>query len=90
MVYALWERDSRKEPPVRNAYIKFPTVEDCALGFQELLPQSPVSRLTGDVFCIPWGSLALLDARQVSYSFASQDDLTGAQPVWNFASAGAR
>ena len=75
---------------MRNAYIKFRTVEDRALGFQELLPQSPVSRLTGDVFCIPWGSLALLDARQVAYSFANEDDLTGAQPVWNFAAVGTR
>ena len=74
---------------MRNAYIKFRSVEDHARGCQELLPKSPVSRLSNDVFCIPWASLALLDAREVSYSFASEDDLTGAQSLWNFAAVGA-
>jgi len=75
---------------VRNAYIKFRTLEDCVLGFQELVTHSPVSRLSNDVFCIPWGSLALLDAREVAYTFANEDDLTNAQPIWNFAAVGAR
>ena len=74
---------------MRNAYIKFRTVEDRVLGFQELVAHSPVSRLSNDVFCIPWGSLALLDALPVAYAFASEDDLTNAQPLWNFAAAGA-
>jgi hypothetical protein len=70
---------------VRNAYIKFPTKEDRALGFHELVTHSHISRLSNDIFCIPWGSLALLDARQVDYSFANEDDLANAQPIWNFA-----
>lgn len=75
---------------MRNAYIKFRSVEDHARGCQELLPKSAVSRLSNDIFCIPWGSLALLDAGEVSYSFANEDDLTGVQPIWNFAAVGAR
>ena len=90
MIYALWFRDKRKDPYVRNAYIKFRSVEDHARGFRELISNSPVSRLSNDVFCIPWGSLALLDAREVSYSFANEDDLTGVQPIWNFAAVGVR
>jgi hypothetical protein len=72
---------------VRNAYIKFRTAEDHAAGCQHLIAHSPVSRLSNDVYCIPWGSLALLDDRQVAYSFASEDDLTNAQPIWKFAGA---
>ncbi len=75
---------------MRNAYIKFRTPEDRALGCAELTAHSPVSRLTGDIFCIPWGSLLLLEASQVSYAFATQDDLTDAQPVWNFAAGSGR
>lgn len=70
---------------MKNAYIKFRTVEDGVLGFEALMAHSPVSRLSNDVFCIPWRSLALLDARQVSYTFANEDDLINAQPIWNFA-----
>ena len=70
---------------LRNAYIKFRSPEDSALGCNTLVAHSHVSRLTGDVFCIPWHSLELLDANQVAYSFATEDDLTNAHPVWNFA-----
>jgi hypothetical protein len=69
---------------VRNAYIKFHTNEDRAIGFSELATQSFISRLSNDIFCIPWRSLALLDARNVHYSFATEDDLTNAKPIWNF------
>jgi hypothetical protein len=74
-----------KEPRVRNAYIKFHTDRDYEQISDDLLTHSPVSRLSNDVFCIPWGSLALLDAREVAYSFASEDDLLDARPIWNFA-----
>jgi len=70
---------------LRNAYIKFQTPEDCALGCDALVAHSHVSRLTGDIFCIPWQSLALLDACRAAYSFATEDDLSNAHPVWNFA-----
>ena len=70
---------------LRNAYIKFQTPEDRALGCNALVAQSHVSRLSGDIFCIPWHSLALLDGQQVAYSFATEDDLTNAHPIWNFA-----
>ncbi len=72
---------------LRNAYIKFCSAEDRAQGCEQLLPHSPVTRLSNDVFCIPWKNLALLDACQVGYTFASQDDLSNARPVWNFAAA---
>ena len=72
---------------LRNAYIKFRTVEDRTQGCEELLLHSPVTRLSNDVFCIPWKNLVLLDARQVEYTFASQDDLLSARPLWNFAAA---
>ena len=71
----------------RNAYIKFCSAEDRAQGCAELLPHSPVTRLSGDVYCIPWKSLALLDACGVGYQFAGQDDLLSARPLWNFAAA---
>ena len=72
---------------MRNAYIKFRTVEDHTLGCEELIAHSYVSRLSNDVYCIPWSSLALLDARLVKYTFANEDDLTNARPIWNFAAA---
>ena len=40
--------------------------EDSTLGCEELIAHSRVSRLSNDVFCIPWSSLALLDARRSS------------------------
>lgn len=70
-----------------NAYIIFRTAEDRAQGCEQLLPHSPVTRLSNDVFCIPWKSLALLDACLVEYTFATQDDLSNARPLWNFAAA---
>ncbi len=72
---------------LRNVYIKFRTAEDRTQGCAELLAHSPVASLSNDVFCIPWKSLVLLDARQVEYTFATQDDLSDARPVWNFAAA---
>ena len=72
---------------LRNAYIKFRTAEDRTQGCAELLAHSTVARLSNDVFCIPWKSLALLDACEVEYTFASQDDLSDARPLWNFAAA---
>lgn len=75
---------------MRNAYIKFRKNGDYEQVCEALVTHSPVSRLSNDIFCIPWGSLALLDAREVAYSFASEDDLTNAQPLWNFASPKAR
>ena len=74
---------------MRNAYIKFRTAEDTLLGFEELIAHCSVSRLSNDVFCIPWRSLSVLDALQIAYIFASEDDLTNAQPIWKFAAAGA-
>lgn len=64
---------------LRNAYIIFRTAEDRAQGCEQLLPHSPVTRLSNDVFCIPWKSLALLDACLVEYTFATQDDLSNAR-----------
>lgn len=75
---------------MRNAYIKFRTGKDRAVGCEELIAHSDVSRLSGDIYCIPWLSLGLLDACRVEYSFANQDDLTNARPLWNFAGASAR
>lgn len=73
---------------MKNAYIKFRTTEDRTMGCDELIAHSYVSLLSNDVYCIPWGSLALLDARQIGYTFANQDDLTNARPIWKFAAIG--
>jgi len=70
---------------LRNAYIKFQSEQDGVLGCEKLVAHSPVSRLTNGVFCVPWGSLPLLDAMEIDYSFASETDLLHAHPVWNFA-----
>ena len=70
---------------MKNAYIKFRTKEDSAIGFDELINHSPISRLSNDIFCIPWTSLEVLDARKVNYAFATDEDLRNAQPIWNFA-----
>ena len=75
---------------MRNAYIKFRTGEDRAQGCRELVTHSAVSRLSGDVYCIPWISLALLDACRIGYTFADQDDLASARPIWKVAAAGVR
>ena len=74
---------------MRNAYIKFRTAEDSLLGFEELIAHCSVSRLSNDVFCIPWRSLSVLDALQITYTFANEDDLINSQPIWKFAAAGA-
>ena len=87
MNYAEKKHSESEGTRLRNAYIKFRTAEDRAQGCAELLPHSPVTRLSNDVFCIPWKSLALLDACQIEYTFASQDDLSNARPLWNFAAA---
>ena len=72
---------------MRNAYIKFRTGEDRRRGCQELVAHSQVSRLSNGVYCIPWSSLALLDDCQLQYSFATEDDLTNAQTIWQFAAS---
>ena len=74
---------------MRNAYIKFRTASDRVQGCEELIANSRVSRLSNDVYCIPWSSLALLDTRDVGYTFANEDDLTNARPIWKVAAAGA-
>ncbi len=74
---------------MRNAYIKFRTANDRAQGCEELIANSHVSRLSNDVYCVPWSSLVLLDTRDVGYTFASEDDLTNARPIWKVAAAGA-
>ena len=70
---------------LRNAYIKFPADSDYERVYETLMAHSSVSRLSNGVYCIPWGSLALLEASEVTYSFASEADLANAQPLWNFA-----
>ena len=57
---------------------------------EALIAHAPVSCWSNGVFCIPWGSLSLLDDREVAYSFASEADLAGAHPIWNFAAPTAR
>ncbi len=74
---------------MRNAYIKFRTANDRVQGCEELIANSRVSRLSNDVYCVPWSSLALLDTRDVGYTFANEDDLTNARPIWKVAAAGA-
>ena len=71
---------------MRNAYIKLHTDQDYEQVCETLVAHAPVSRLSNGVFCVPWGSLALLDARDVAYSFASEADLVNVRPIWNFAS----
>ena len=71
--------------PLRNAYIKFESQEDSVLGLYELVKHSAFSRLTNDIFCVPWSILNLLDARSVQYKFATEDELTEVSPIWNFA-----
>lgn len=70
---------------MRNAYIKFATREDGIVGFYELIAHSEVTCLTNEIYCIPWSSLAILDERQINYTFATEDALTNASPVWNVA-----
>ncbi|MDQ2686681.1 MAG: hypothetical protein M3Y28_02320 [Armatimonadota bacterium] len=72
---------------MKNAYIKFQCDSDYLGVCEKLSAHSSVSRLSNGVFCIPWNALPLLDTYEVGYSFASEDDLANAQPIWNFASA---
>ena len=67
---------------LRNAYIIFQSREDSVFGFYSLVTHSQVTRLSNDVFCVPWSSLQMLDERQVQYRFATEDDLTDAHPIW--------
>ncbi len=78
------------ETTLRNAYIKFLNEDDCDQGCRALVAHSPVSRLSGGVFCIPWGSLRLLDTHEIPYAFATEADLLHAHPVWNFAAPTSR
>lgn len=70
---------------VRNAYIKFHTDSEYLRVCENLIAHSPVSRLSNGVFCVPWNALPILDTENIGYSFASEADLAGAQPIWNFA-----
>jgi hypothetical protein len=90
MNYAICKESMKGGSSLRNAYIKFQTPEDRALGCAELTAHSPVSCLTGDIFCVPWNSLSLLEDSHVAYAFATQDDLTDAHPIWKFAAGAGR
>lgn len=72
---------------MKNAYIKFHSDVEYQQVCEELVARSPVSRLSNGVFCVPWSALSLLDACSVGYSFASEADLAGAQPIWKFAAS---
>ncbi len=76
---------TQKRITLRNAYIKFPCEQRLLLGCEKLVAHSPVSRLTNGIFCVPWGSLPLLDDMEITYTFASESDLLHAHPIWNFA-----
>lgn len=75
---------------MKHAYIKFNTHEDSVLGFNELITHSQCTCLSNEVYCIPWSSLALLDARKIQYSFATEEALTDAQPIWQIAETKSR
>ena len=75
---------------MKNAYIKLHEERDCAQMCESLIASSSVSRLSNNVFCVPWCALTLLDDCKIAYSFASEDDLANARPIWNFSPAPAR
>jgi hypothetical protein len=75
---------------VKHAYIKFNSHEDSEQGFYELVTHSHCTCLSNDVYCVPWSSLALLDARKIQYTFATEEALTDAQPIWKVAEAKSR
>jgi hypothetical protein len=62
------------------------------MGFYELVTRSEFqfTCLSNDIFCVPWSSLELLDKHQVQYTFATEEALTNAQPIWNIAEARSR
>lgn len=72
---------------MRNAYIKFHREADYLGVCEKLVTHSSVSRLSNGIFCLPWNALPLLDTYNIGYSFASEDDLASAHPIWNFAAA---
>jgi hypothetical protein len=75
---------------VKHAYIKFSSQEDSVQGFYELVTHSQCTCLTNDVYCVPWSSLQLLDAQQIQYTFASEEALTDAHPIWKVAETKSR
>lgn len=85
MLLAIPETESTRRSSVKNAYIKFKTPEDSVRGFQELVTHSRCTCLSNDIYCVPWDSLPLLDACQIEYTFATEDALTDAHPIWNIA-----
>jgi len=85
---ATLREEHEQENSVKNAYIKFSTMEDHAVGFHALVARFSVSRLSNDIYCIPWPSLAVLEDGQIGYQFATEDDLSDAKPLWNFAVEG--
>jgi hypothetical protein len=60
-------------------------MDDSMRGCHELVTHSQVTHLSNDVYCVPWDSLTLLSAQQVEYTFATDEDLANAHPIWNFA-----
>jgi hypothetical protein len=68
---------------LNNAYIKFPSREDAVAGVTELVAHCDLACLSNEIFCVPRDSLRRLDALLVKYSFASEEDLAKAQPIWN-------
>lgn len=75
---------------MKHAYIKFSSQEDSVQGFYQLVTHSQCTCLTNEVYCVPWSSLALLDAEQIQYTFATEEALTDAHPVWKVAEAKSR
>jgi hypothetical protein len=75
---------------LKNAYIRFNTPQDSVLGTRELVNHSQCACLSNEIYCVPWDSLTLLDDLQIEYSFATEDSLTHAQPIWNIAEVKSR
>jgi hypothetical protein len=71
---------------MKNAYIRFLTPEDRALGFHQLAENATVIGLDEGIFCVPLTSLSILNANDICYTLVPYEDVERARRrTWHFA-----
>ncbi len=71
---------------MKNAYIKFLTPGDRALGFQALSEQAPILALEDGIFCVGLAGLQRLNERDIPYTLVPYSEVDRARRrTWRFA-----
>lgn len=63
---------------MQTVYIRFLTNEDRAKGFYELATRARISSFPGEVYQVPIEAVRLLEAQQIGYRRATDDEVKAA------------